>query len=84
LELFAITSMGPECNYEIVEATEDKCVTRTNACPWHARWKELGLGFDFCGLGHQGWADWVIESLNRNFTLALPRICFVETNSVGG
>ena len=54
-ELLAIASMGPEFNFEMVEATEGKCVGRSIDCPWHKRWMELGLDFDLCSSGHQGW-----------------------------
>ena len=72
-ELLAITSMGPEFDFEIVEATEDRCVGRANKCPWHERWKEFGFKEDFCNPGHQGWGDGAVESLNPNFTFTLTK-----------
>jgi hypothetical protein len=71
--LLAMTSMGPEFKFEVVEATEDKCVGRAIGCPWHERWKELGLDFDFCSSGHQAWGDGAAESLNPNFTFRLTK-----------
>ncbi len=74
--------MGPEFVFEVVEATEDRCVGRTTQatfrqaaphCPWHKRWKELGLNFDTCGVGHQRWGDGAAESLNPNFTFKLTK-----------
>jgi hypothetical protein len=53
--LLAQASMGPEFQFEVVEATKDRCVGTTTECPWHKRWKELGLDFDTCGVGHQRW-----------------------------
>ena len=72
-ELLGMTSMGPEFNFEIVEATEDRCVGRTNKCPWHERWKEFGLKEDFCNSGHQGWGDGAVQSLNPNFNFTLTK-----------
>jgi hypothetical protein len=71
VELFAITAMGPECQFEVVEATADRCVGKGTMCPWCERGKELGLDFDFCNAGHQGWGDGVMEALNPNFKFSL-------------
>ncbi len=71
--LTAITSMGPEFEFEIVEASDDRCVGRTNKCPWHERWKELGLREDFCNSGHQGWGDGAVQSLNSDFSFTLTK-----------
>ena len=73
LALLAMTSMGPEFKFEVVEATEDRCVGKTTGCPWHERWKELGLDFDFCSSGHQAWGDGATESLNPNFIFRLTK-----------
>lgn len=54
--LFAATTMWPEFQFEIIEATSDRCVGKTTECPWHKRWKEQGLDMDSCGAGHQAWA----------------------------
>ncbi|HYM18444.1 MAG TPA: L-2-amino-thiazoline-4-carboxylic acid hydrolase [Micropepsaceae bacterium] len=71
--LYAKASMGPEFVFEVVEATQDRCVGRTTQCPWHKRWKEQGLDFDICSAGHQRWGDGVAESLNPNFTFKLTK-----------
>jgi len=71
--LLAIASMGPEFKMEVVESTEDRCAGRATGCPWHNRWKELGLDFDFCSSGHQAWGDGAAESLNPNFTFRLTK-----------
>jgi hypothetical protein len=73
IELLTLTSMGPEFEWEAVETTEDRCVQKATKCPWHERWKELGLDFDYCGSGHQAWCDGVCESLNPNFALSLTK-----------
>ena len=73
IHLLAMASMGPEFKFEVVEATEERCVGKTTVCPWHERSKEQGLGFDFCSAGHQAWADGVVESLNRNFAFKLTK-----------
>ena len=65
--------MGPEFVFEVVEATNDRCVGRTTQCPWHRRWKEQGVDFDTCGVGHQRWGDGAVESLNPNFTFRLTK-----------
>jgi len=71
--LLAQASMGPEFVFEVVEATKDRCVGKTTQCPWHKRWKEQGLDFDTCGVGHQRWGDGATESLNPNFTFRLTK-----------
>ena len=73
MHLLAKASMGPEFEFEVVESTEDRCVGRTDQCPWHKRWKELGLDFDTCGVGHQRWGDGAAESLNPDFTFRLTK-----------
>ena len=71
--LLAKASMGPEFVFEIVEATKDRCVGKTTQCPWHKRWKEQGVDFDTCGVGHQRWGDGAAESTNPNFTFKLTK-----------
>ena len=71
--LMAQASMGPEFVFEVVEATEDRCVGKTTECPWHKRWKESGLDFDTCSAGHQAWGDGAAESLNPDFTFTLTK-----------
>ena len=73
MKLVAMSGMGPEYEFEVVEATEDRCVGRTSKCPWHERWKELGLKEDICTSGHQGWGDGATESLSPNFTYKLTK-----------
>ncbi len=41
--LLAQASMGPEFVFEVVEATEDRCVGKTTQCPWHKRWRSKAL-----------------------------------------
>ena len=71
--LLAKASMGPEFEFDVVEATGDRCVARTTQCPWHKRWKEQNQGFDSCGVGHQRWGDGAVESLNPDFTFKLTK-----------
>ncbi len=73
MHLLAKASMGPEFEFDVVESTPDRCVGRTTECPWHKRWKELGMDFDSCGAGHQAWGDGATESLNPNFTFKLTK-----------
>ena len=73
MQLLAMTAMGPEFEFEVVEATEDRSVGRTTKCAWHERWKELGLKEDICTSGHQGWGDGATESLSPNFTYRLTK-----------
>lgn len=68
MHLLAKASMGPEFEFEVVEATKDRCVGRTTKCPWHRRWKEQSVDFDTCGVGHQRWGDGACEALNPDFT----------------
>jgi len=71
--LLAKASMGPEFEFEVVEATADRCVGRTTHCPWHKRWQEQGVDFDTCSVGHQRWGDGAADSLNPNFTFKLTK-----------
>ena len=71
--LLAITAMGPEFNFDVVEATADRCVGKTTICPWCERCKELGVDFDACGPGHQAWGEGVMEALNPNFKFSLTK-----------
>ena len=71
--LLAQASMGPEFVFEVVEAGEDRCVGKTTQCPWHKRWKEQGVDFDTCGVGHQRWGDGAAESLNPKFSFKLTK-----------
>jgi hypothetical protein len=73
MQLAGITSMGPEFKFETVEASEDRSVGRTTQCPWHERWKEMGLNEEFCTSGHQGWGEGAVESLNPKFTFNLTK-----------
>ena len=71
--LLAQASMGPEFVFEVVEATDDRCVGRTTQCPWHKRWKEQGLDMDTCSVGHQRWGEGAVESLNPEFAFRLTK-----------
>jgi hypothetical protein len=73
LNLLAQASMGPEFRFEVVESTPDRCVGRTTQCPWHKRWKEQGIDFDTCGVGHQKWGEGAAAALNPKFTFKLTR-----------
>lgn len=78
MDALIFAMMGPEIQWEAVETTEDGCVQRATKCPWHERWKEQGLGFDYCTSGHQAWGEGVCESLNTDFAFS------VEKNMTGG
>lgn len=71
--LLAKASMGPEFEFEIVESSKDRCVGRTTRCPWHKRWKEQGVDFDTCGVGHQRWGDGAVESMNTDYAFKLTK-----------
>ncbi len=71
--LAAHVGMGPELEIEVVEATHDRCVGRVSKCPWHERSKELGIDGRFCRVGHQGWGDGIIESVNPDFAFNIPK-----------
>lgn len=72
-ELATVASMGPDFKWEIVESSEERCVTKNVKCPWHDRFKELGISFDFCGSGHQRYGEGLCDSLNPNFTATLTK-----------
>ena len=73
MHLLAKASMGPEFEFEVVESTDDKCVGKTTQCPWHKRWKEQGVDFDTCGVGHQRWGDGAAEALNADYEFKLTK-----------
>ena len=73
MHLLAKASMGPELAFEVVEASDDRCVVRTTECPWHKRWKEQGLDFNTCGVGHQRWGEGATEALNPDFAFTLTK-----------
>ncbi len=71
--LMVQASMGPEFGSQVVETSETRCVGTTTECPWHKRWKEQGVDFDTCGVGHQSFGDGVVASLNPDFTFKLTK-----------
>ncbi len=73
MRLSALIAMGPEFESETVEATEDMVVVRFTKCPWHERWKELGLDYPYCNSGHTGYGNGAIEALNPAFTFKLTK-----------
>lgn len=73
LELSVRASMGPEAEFEVVEAGQGRCVGRLSKCPWHERMKELGIGWDMCRAGHQSWGAGAVESVNPDFTHSLTK-----------
>jgi len=73
MNLLAKASMGPEFQFDVVEATPDRCVGRTTQCPWHKRWKEQGLDANTCGAGHQRWGDGATEALSSDFKFTLTK-----------
>ena len=72
LELVVRASMGPEFEFEVVEATRERCVVRTLKCAWYERYKEQGIDWDFCSVGHERWGNGAVESVNPDFTFRLP------------
>jgi L-2-amino-thiazoline-4-carboxylic acid hydrolase len=73
--LFALSSMGPEFKFEMVEASDTRCVWQTTTCPWANRAKEQGVAELTCKEGHQAWAESVIKELN-------PEMKFTLTQSI--
>jgi hypothetical protein len=71
--LLAKASMGPEFEFEVSEASPDRCVGRTTQCPWHKRWQEQGGDMDTCSAGHQRWGDGAVESINPDFSFKLTK-----------
>jgi hypothetical protein len=65
--------LGTECEMEIAEAGEDRCVTRMTKCAWHERWKELGLTWDLCSAGHQSMGEGAVQALNKDFVFKLTK-----------
>ncbi len=71
--LLAKASMGPEFVFQVVEESKDRCVGTATHCPWYNRWKEQGIDFDTCGVGHQNWGAGATESLNPDFKFTLTK-----------
>lgn len=72
-QLAALASMGAEFKFEVVEASQDRCVERVSKCPWYERAKEQGIGFDLCTFGHGSWGEGIVESANPDFTYRISK-----------
>jgi predicted hydrocarbon binding protein len=72
-QLASLASMGPEFKYEVVEASQDRCVARVSKCPWYERHKEQGMGFDLCTFGHGSWGEGFVESANPDFIYSVSK-----------
>ena len=67
----ALASMGPEFEFQEIEASESRMVVRTAKCPWHERAKELDVPDNTCAYSHQTWGESVVKSLNPKFSFTL-------------
>jgi hypothetical protein len=65
--------MGPEFEFETVEATAEKAVVRCANCPWWNRMKEMGISDDLCSSGDAGFSAALVKSLNPNATIRLTQ-----------
>jgi hypothetical protein len=65
--------LGSEFEIEIVEASENRCVTQVKKCAWHERWKNLGLTWDLCSAGHQSMGEGAVKALNDDYTFKLTK-----------
>jgi hypothetical protein len=75
--MVATVAMGPEFEFETVEATAEKAVVRCTKCPWWHRMQELGISDDLCSSGDAGFTAALVKSLNPDasaeLTSAMPR-----------
>ena len=66
---------GPERKIELVEATPERTVVRTNICAWWERYKEHKVDPEFCGCptGDQAWWENGLKAINPNLTYQLTK-----------
>jgi len=73
VRLVTIVSMGPEFEFEIVEAKAEKAVYRWTKCPWRNRMKELGISDDLCSAADPAYNNGFAQSLNPKVTASLTK-----------
>ena len=73
----ATVAMGPEFEFETVEATADRAVVQCTNCPWWNRTQEMGISDDLCSCGDAAFVGALLNSLNPQvgvtLTKAMPR-----------
>jgi hypothetical protein len=69
----AAVTMGPEFEFETVEATAERAVMRCENCPWWNRMQEMGISDDLCSSGDQGFSSALVGSLNPNLVISLTK-----------
>lgn len=73
VRLVTIVSLGPEFEFEIVEAKADKAVYRWTKCAWWNRMKEMGISADLCSAADPAYNNGFAQSLNPNVTASLTK-----------
>jgi hypothetical protein len=71
--LFAMSSMGPEFQFEMIEESDNRCVCQTTTCPWVNRANEQGVADPKCKEGHMQWGESVVKALNPDMKFTLTR-----------
>lgn len=71
--LVCIASMGPEFEFEIIEATAEKAAFRYHECPWWNRMKELGISDDLCSAACPAYWNGSAKSFNPKLTASLAK-----------
>ena len=73
LLLLAMSSMGPEFKFEMIEESDTRCVCQTTTCPWASRANEQGVTELTCKEGHLAWAESILKALNSDMKFTLTR-----------
>jgi len=71
--LVIIASMGPEFEFEVIEATAEKALFRWHQCQWCNRMKELEIPDDLCSAGCNTYWDSSVKSFNPQLTASLNK-----------
>ncbi len=72
-QLVTVVAMGPEFDFETVEATAEKAVIRSTGGPWWNRFNQLGISEDLCSAGCAVYWDALAKSLNPKLTVSLTK-----------
>ena len=73
MRLVVIVMMGPEFEFEIVEAKRERAVSRWTGCAWWKRQKELGVSGELCYTGCPAYQNGFAKSLNPKLTASLTK-----------
>ncbi len=73
--LVALLGQGPEYDWEVIEQTPEKVVTRITKCPWWNRYSEFGQKPEdmICPGGHEAFVGEGIKAVNPKISHKLVK-----------